>query len=177
MADRQFYETYVEPKWPKVLPAMTDAEAIGAAKRLYRFAFKTACPFPIKIVRGRNHSYIRNRVLRVNPSKGWDEVVHVLGHSFYRRMYPQRKPHSGQHGSFERSLIQYVIDSGWLEGKLKSKAVVKSKPAKPDRRYAAVLAGIARWESKLKRAENALKKLNRKRKYYESKQTGKETTT
>lgn len=162
---RQFYEAHVNAKWPKPLPKLTAAEAERAARRLYRFVFGKACPYPTQITSGRNHSYIRNRTLRVNPDKGWSELVHGLSHSFYGKLHPDAKPHSGQHGSLERHMVQYVLDNGFLDGKLK--AAEKVAPDPKAKRYAQVIDGIERWEAKLKRAENALKKLRTKQKYYE----------
>jgi hypothetical protein len=59
-------------------------------------------------------------------------------------------------------MIAYVVEQGWLEGKLKSKAA----PPK-DRKVAkleSIEARIIKWQSKLSRAQNALKKLERQRK-------------
>lgn len=165
---RKFYEQHVETQWSDKLPQLTEVEAERAAKRLYRFVFKKACKLKVVITSGRNHSYIRNGVLRVNPTQGWDNLVHGLSHSFYRRLHPGAKPHSGQHGSLERHMIQHAIASGWLDGKLKP---VSNKQPTDEQlvRYERVLASMGRWESKAKRAENALKKLATKRKYYEKK--------
>ena len=162
---RAFYEDKVNPLWPASVPAMTDEEAVRAAKRLYRFAFKRACKLPVKIVGGRNYSYIRNGVLRVNPSHGWKEVVHVLSHSFFRRLRPNDKPHSVAHARLERDMAALVINGGWLDGKLRPAAKPKADPKQL--RYKRTLEGIARWESKAKRAKTALVKLNARRKYYE----------
>jgi hypothetical protein len=68
-------------------------------------------------------------------------------------------------------MIQYVVGSGWLEGKLKR----AERPAKPaptvEERAAAKLQNLAvrikRWESKQRRAETALTKLNRQRRRLE----------
>lgn len=162
---REYYEMYVNPLWPKPLPKLTAIEAERAAKRLYRHIFKKAWTGPVTVTSGRNYSYIRSGVLRVNPDKGWAELVHTLSHSYAYRKDRTIKPHSYQHARLERDMVQYVIDQGWLDGKLKS--VEKAKPTAQQLRYQRTLDSIKRWESKLKRAENALKKLRPKQKYYE----------
>lgn len=165
----EFYKKHVETAWPDRVPKLSEAEAERAARRLYRFVFKKPCPLPTVITSGRNHSYIRSGKLRVNPENGWKELVHGLSHSFYGRLHPDRPGHSGQHGSLERHMVQHVLDSGWLEGKLKPK-ISSSKVIDPKQAlYERTLASIERWESKQRRAENAIKKLDVKRKYYEKK--------
>jgi len=162
---REFYEKKVNPVWPDPIPPMTAVEAERAARRLYRFAFKRKCTLPVKVVGGRNYSYIRGGVLRVNPSHGWKEVVHVLSHSFFRRLHPIDKPHSVAHGRLERDMAAYVIKSGWLDGKLRPAAKPKADPKQV--RYERTLASIDRWESKARRAKTALAKLAARRRYYE----------
>lgn len=164
---RKFYDDQVNAQWPATIPALTATEAERAARRLYRVAMGRACTLPVKVTAGRNHTYIRRGTLRVNPAKGWRDLVHGLGHAFYALLYPNRKPHSGQHASMERALIRYVVGHGWLEGKLKP-ATEESAPAdKRAANLARTLAAIKRWETKEKRARNALKKLRAKAKRQE----------
>jgi hypothetical protein len=162
---REYYEMYVNPLWPNPLPKLTGVEAERAAKRLYRHVFKKAWTGPIKVTSGRNYSYIRGGVLRVNPDKGWAELVHNLSHSFAYRLDRTTKPHSYPHARLERDMVQYVIDQGWLDGKLKP--AEKVQPSAQEVRYQRTLESIKRWDAKLRRAENALKKLAAKKKYYE----------
>src|SRR5262249_12494874 len=104
---------------------------------------------------------------------GWRDIVHLLSHYVHARKYPGHKPHDGRgtHAFVERSMIQYVVESGWLEGKLK-RAERLAKPAPTvEERAAAKLQNLAdrikRWESKQRRAETALTKLNRQRRRLE----------
>lgn len=165
----EFYNKQVNAQWPTTVPPLSAVEAERAARRLYRVALGKPCQVPIKLTSGRCYSYIRGGALRVNPERGWRELVHDLSHTFFRRTPQGRvnRPHSGQHASLERLLIRYVVDHGWLEGKLKPKVV--EKPAKDPRavRYARTLASIARWTAKQKRAATALKKLALRKRYYE----------
>lgn len=163
-----YYAQYVDAKWPKALPKLTAIEAERAALRLYRLIFKKKCPYPIKVTSGRNYSYIRNGVLRVNPDKGWAELVHTLSHSFFLRKARGEKPHGYPHARLEKAMVEYVVAQGWLDGKLQPKSRTgKVVLTAQQVRYQRTLDSIARWESKQKRAENALKKLLAKKKYYE----------
>jgi hypothetical protein len=92
-------------------------------------------------------------------------------------LHPGVRPHSVEHGRVERGLIQHVLEKGWLEGKLKPRTRTTTPKAKPDERalkYARTLASIKRWESKQKRATNALAKLNRSRRAMERHQAKRE---
>lgn len=64
-------------------------------------------------------------------------------------------------------MISHVVGSGWLDGKLKRPEKPKANPA--DLRYRRIVDAITRWESKERRAKNALKKLQRQKAYYERK--------
>lgn len=123
---------------------------MSAAKRLYRFAMKKPFRGKIKLTSGRRYTWIRNHVLYVNPdlggSGGWHELVHLMSHLCANRLFPKAKGHGAQHAFLEREMIQYVISSGWLDGKLKSKVhSVKPRPIPMDK----VLASIKRWETKV----------------------------
>jgi hypothetical protein len=169
---RQFYDAQVNALWPDTLPPLTGAEAERAAKRLYRVALQKPCKLPTRITSGRNRSYIRAGVLRVNPAQGWREFVHDLSHTFFARTKEGRanRPHSGQHASLERLLIRHVLAHGWLDGALRpAPQPATAKPSAPALRYARTLAAIARWEAKAKRAKTALAKLQTRRRYYERK--------
>jgi hypothetical protein len=157
---REWYER-VEALWvPHMpLPALTAEEAIRAARKLYRFIYGHKFPYSIRVTSGNRYTRMR----AVNPDRGWHGLVHSLSHNFD----PNRKPHSGGHARLEIRMIKEVIKRGWLSGSLKQPE--KPKPEKRDERAAKFLrveAAIERWEAKLRRAQNALKKLERQRKYY-----------
>jgi hypothetical protein len=60
-------------------------------------------------------------------------------------------------------MAQFVIDSGWLEGKLKSKP--KAKPTWDEKRNAKIInleKLIKSWETKEKRARTYIKKYKAK---------------
>jgi hypothetical protein len=60
-------------------------------------------------------------------------------------------------------MAQFVIDSGWLEGKLKSKP--KTKPTKDEKQNAKIInleKLIKSWETKEQRAKTYIKKYKTK---------------
>jgi hypothetical protein len=92
------------------------------------------------------------------------ELVHDMSHYVHSRKNPDKPGHGMHHAWIERSMIEYVVRSGWLEGKLK-------KPEKPKQpltqiRSTRILERIKKWEAKERRAKEALKKLRRQAKYY-----------
>jgi hypothetical protein len=158
----------VNGAWPdSALPIPTDQEALSGAKRLYRLVMKRKWPGKWKITSGRRYTYPRRFVFYVNSSSGWKSLVHGLSHHCHRRLHPKHKPHDprGTHAFIERAMIEHVVNSGWLEGKLKR----PEKETKPLRqvRQSRILTRITLWERKRKRAENALKRLHKQQRYYE----------
>jgi len=178
----QFYNRIVNSKWPDEYGRPTDAEAITAARRLYRRGMGRVWRGPVKIVRGNRVTWVnwvadkgqtrRRDTLCVNPDMrggGWKEIVHSMSHYCHRRLNPKDRPHSQRQASLEADFTDYLLKSGWLDGKLKR----PSKP-KPPRdivaeRAARIEKRIAAWTAKQKRATNALKTLRVKRRYYERK--------
>lgn len=157
----------VNGQWPDVVPALTGPEAIAAAKRLYRFAMKKSWKGPWKETSGRRYTWPRGRTFFVNPARtgngletGWRDLVHMMSHYCFRESYPTRRPHDPRHLFLEKEMVAYVIEHGWLDGRLKPKG--RKARVKPDR-LALVQAAEKRWTTKLRRAQTALKKLTRQR--------------
>lgn len=177
--------------WPKGMRAPTPKEAIAGARLLYREGFryhgkKWNKRTKFELVSAKNqYSWRHGDVFRVNPNKdshggGWPAMVHDISHYVHGRVYPDKRGHES-HLPTEKHLIEYAIAKGFPDGKLaratKPKPVVEPKPApepkpvKPKlsvkaQRAMAIDAAVSRWESKLKRAQNALKKLKVKQRYY-----------
>lgn len=159
MVTRAEWYTRVNAEWPDEdyptgLPPLTFEEATKAARKLYRFAtgktLKTRAQFMRTSGNRRNNFYSR----KLNPDEGWKALVHHLSHVFYTG------PHGGEHARMEIRLIKEVVRRGWLTGSLKA----EPKPAKPahdqrEEKLARLRDRITRWESKERRAANALKKL------------------
>jgi hypothetical protein len=160
----------VNGQWPDgPLPKLDGDEAIAAAIRLYRFAMKKPLrrSKPLRITSGNRRTSIYYG--RVNPERGWRDLVHSVSHHCHWRLHPNEKAHDGmgRHAFLEREMIQYVVDQGWLEGKLKKPERARAtKIETQTKRYESILARITAWERKRQRAETALKKLDRQRRYY-----------
>lgn len=150
-------------------------EAIAGAKRLYRIAFGRPFRGKMKLTSGRRYTYIRSGIFYVNPDQrywtgqggGWHEIVHGISHYASARLFPKAKGHGPQHAFLERQLIAEVVKRGWLDGKLKRPEKPKPVVDRNELELARIIARAKRWEARRKRAETALKKLARRRRYYE----------
>lgn len=185
MKPREAYQR-VNAEWPSPLPPLTGAEALSAAKRLYRKFRRKRWAGKWKLTSGRRHTwprYVRTqkfkdgRIVRsggavyfVNPERGWHDLVHDISHYIHGRdpfgLPSDKKPHDLSHARLEREMIQYVVAQGWLAGKLKPKPKAPPAPLQ-ERRYQRVVASIERKERQAKRLASSLKKLRAKRRYYE----------
>lgn len=166
----------VNASWPDKVPPLTAIEAERAARRLYRFVTGSTFRGRVVITSGNRHTSVRLGVITVNPSRGWHDLVHSMSHWLER--YAGTHGHNAAHARLEMRMIKQVVWRGWLDGKLKDtpRAVVAIvEPSNPvDKRaaeravkIARTVAAIARWEAKQRRAENALKKLHRRRRALE----------
>lgn len=136
-------------------PTMTREEAARAVRKLWAHFAK----------RRRPH-YKAADVRPVWLRQGWGRLVHDVSHDVFEHIYPTRRPHDPLHLQYEQDVAAYVIEKRWHEGALKPKQrAPKPPPSEYEKRAAEldkVAAAIKRWESKAKRAANALKKLRRK---------------
>lgn len=161
----------VNGAWPETMPIPTAQEAVTGAKRLYRLIMGRPFRGKVKVTSGNRYTYIRRGVLHVNPNErrepGWHGIVHGLSHHFHRRLHPGHKPHDGRgtHAFIERTMIEHVVNSGWLDGKLKRPD--KAKTDVTALRHQRVRDRLTAWEAKLRRAENAIRKLRRQLAYYD----------
>jgi hypothetical protein len=144
--------------WPEQIPYLTREEAERAEKRLYRkFGRRDngrhllGCRYPTggwTCVTGEPDG----------RSRGWRALAHDISHDLHRWLYPNKTPHGSFHSIIEREVIAYIVGSGWLDGKLKSKE--RAKPTVADRRQqrlANTRAKVAQWKRKLKLAQTKLK--------------------
>jgi len=100
-------------------------------------------------------------------SRGWERLAHDTSHRIFRARHPSFRPHDGGHATLEREVAAWIVTQGFLSGSLRT-VRAKQKPTPIDH-IASIDDKIARWERKAKRAATALKKLERRRKYYETK--------
>jgi hypothetical protein len=159
---------HVNDQWPDELPTPTGDEAIAACKRLYRFGLKKSWRGKWKLTSGRRYTWPRGSTFYVNPNGehfgGWRDLVHFMSHYCFSQLMPHRRPHDSRHEYLEREMVRYVIEQGWLEGKLRRKA--KAEPTIDEinaAKLAHIEAAIRRWETKAKRAATALRKLQKKK--------------
>lgn len=165
MSEQSLYDQ-CNALWPGEIPALSRIEAQRAAMKLWRhFAPGRHPPQWIRMATSR--SWISPK-----PSsdlhKGWRRLVHDVSHAVHSRL-SKSKTHGGWHAEREIEMVKYVIDKGWLTGSLKPPARVKlTREAAQTEAYDKIMARIKRWESKRRRAETALKKLSKTRRYYET---------
>lgn len=163
------YYAKVDAAWPEVVPPLTAQEALSAGKRLYRKFTGRAFQGTVKATSGNRRAVrIGYREMIINPRWGWKALVHSMSHRVFYRLEPGRRPHDPRHSGLEHSMVQYVIASGWLEGKLKRPTTPKPPVSHQVVRYERVKARLAVWQSKAKRAQKAIKKLEQQRRYYET---------
>lgn len=185
------YDVTVNSLWGmprEKLPKPTGPEALAGCRMLLREGFrfygmtkeaKTKRAFKLTSGNRRTNPVegarwfkgkLRPQVWAVNPDEcghGWAEIVHSVGHWCHGCKYPKLGGHDISHAAIERHLIKFVLNRGWLDGKLKRERTPKPKPDVKAVRYQRVLDQTKTWEAKLKRAQTALKKLRRKKAYYE----------
>lgn len=137
-------------------------------KDLWKFGTGRKLSLPVVLVGGRCATYVRAGRLRVNPSSGWADVVHGISHSAHLtrgRRAGEHRHHSPRHALLELAMVRRVVDKGWLE----FAEPVRARPKAVELqalRSRRIDARIKDWESKLRRAERALKKLRQQQKYY-----------
>lgn len=97
---------------------------------------------------------------------GLGRMIHDASHVVFEWRHPTFLTHSHRHAELEREMIQFVVTKGWHLPKPKKPKPAKVVPTAADK-LARILAAEKRWTTKLKRADTALKKLARQRRYYE----------
>jgi hypothetical protein len=76
------------------------------------------------------------------------EIVHSLSHYCCFPLYPNAPGRGTQHAFLEREMIQHVVHSGWLVGKLKRPETPKAPKDWPAIRYVRVQKRIIVWTGK-----------------------------
>lgn len=150
------------------LPPFTREEATKAAASIARnFGPKRfgqpwqTTNYRIKAVR---RCWISSQpVARGDISKGLARICHDLSHDIHDvRVGPSlRRQHSFSHAALELQIAQFAVAQRFHTGRLKPTppSVEEQRAAK----LALIEAGLKRWETKRKRAQNALWKLQRQR--------------
>jgi hypothetical protein len=161
---------------PPECPAITRIEAERAAYRLCKkFGPERWRATSNKWGRWIGPSQVRrvwlSKAATTRHGKGWRRLAHDVSHRIFRGHYPDRRPHDPLHAHYERQIVAHIVESGWLNGVLLPKTrKPKPTPTKHETRSAELAkidGAVTRWESKAKRAKNALAKLHAKRKRIE----------
>ena len=164
---------------PDVLPPITRATAVKVYNRLVK-AFGGVSDIPVGVLEARGGvpilSDYRNRKLgrtcwaSTSPTrshfKGWGRLVHDASHYVFRKRHPSARPHDGGHAQLETQMAHYVVQHNLIER-------YAPKPSKPAPgavdKLARIETRITLWNAKARRAQVALRKLNKQAKYYRSK--------
>lgn len=146
-------------------PAITAHEAERAARALYR-KFGRKGEYPLQRATAKFRELRRVWVTKSNTldgSRGWPRLVHDIAHRIHDARYRgSRRPHDPLHAKFEYEIAEYVVnETDWLRGTLASAPMDPAKLS--EKKLASVQASLKRWASKLRRAQNAIKKLERRR--------------
>lgn len=136
--------------------------AMNYIRARYREVFKKKFPYRFHIGSGNRRTWATYGTFTVNPDQGWHDINHDMSHWLERRLTGDA--HSNQQLRMERdgaALIcrRFLRDEPYVEPKKQLDKVAI--------RAGQVDANIKRWEAKLKRAANALKKLKTKKRYYD----------
>jgi hypothetical protein len=164
MNRREWYER-VNAAWPAQVPALTGAEAVKAARRLFRWA-GVAMPV-VKETSGNRHNWGRlGGSFHVNPGKGWRELVHGVAHWAHYLLTRRQHvaPHDKAHARLELSMVRQVLKRGWLDGRLKPQERPERAPAKTstDAKLEHARAMLRRADTRLKRADTIRRKWARR---------------
>ena len=95
--------------------------------------------------------------------KGWRRLVHDVSHYVHDFRFPNSNNHDLAQAVIEKEMADYVINQGWLGGKLKTK--LKPKPTKNEKQNTKIInleKLIKSWETKEQRAKTYIKKYRTK---------------
>jgi hypothetical protein len=161
------YELAVESVWnEKSTAAQRRNVHPNLAKSFVRAMWKQEMggklPWRIHIGSGNRRTWMNDYVFTVNPDQGWHDINHDMGHFIERR---------GSGGAHTDNQVRLEAAGARLICRrfLRDEPYVDPKKGRDHVAIRAVQvdAGIKRWDAKLKRAATALKKLKRKKRYYD----------
>ncbi len=140
--------------WPATLPPITRHEARRAARKLMRHFAKRETAWL-------RRCWISTRPLQRETPRGWWRLVHDVSHRVFRLTNRNiARSHGGWHAELELEMVRYVIEHGWLEGKLKPaerKRVPMSETERRDHRLEHARRMLAKWERKAKLSATKVK--------------------
>jgi hypothetical protein len=90
---------------------------------------------------------------------GWGRLIHDVSHIVHEYRHPKARPHDLLHAQIERNVQVFVELQGWLvERRTPTKPIISQRR---ELRRLKLCARLARWRTKAKRANTAIRKLNR----------------
>ena len=168
MATANDYNRIMHKAWQDVpneqLFNVWESHAASYCKAMWKKATGRKLTAKIRFGTGNRYTWIRGRVLTINPSSGWKEINHDFTHCIERRTTGDS--HSDKHLERERQGAE-MIRSRFLT---EDPQPEKPKPTTQElqrKRAASVETRIVTWERKAKRAQTALSKLRKQKRYYE----------
>jgi hypothetical protein len=169
----------VENALPPVLPPCSRVEAAKATRRIVRHFGGTQhggpdMLQPVRWQRVRVCWLSSVETKGTNHHKGWGRLIHDLSHIIFDRRHPTFRSHHGTHALLEREIAEWVVAQGFLTGKLRPQD--KSKRKAPNQELEMLAGRLKKWQSKFTRAQNAIKKLHRRRKVLERRLATRTTT-
>lgn len=154
--------TPVAAALPATLPPITREQSIRLCRALIR-AFRHDKPITRWLARattkGRACWISRTARTSDHVTRGVARVIHDVSHEIFRSIYPSRRPHDPLHVRYEADMAAWVAQR--LD-RFTAPPKVKPRPTTAQKRSEALArteAAIKRWESKERRAKNALRKL------------------
>ncbi len=159
------YDRLVESVWKeatsKQMHNVWPNHAMSYVRAFWKAEMGRKFPWKIRLGTGNRRTWLDSRgVFTVNPQRGWHSINHDMSHFIERRK--TGGAHTNGHLRLERVGAQ-LITRRFLETE---PPPTKKKPDMVAVRAARVDAGVKRWEAKLRRATNALKKLKKQQRYY-----------
>ena len=139
--------------------------AANYIRAFWKQVMKRKFPYKIRIGSGNRRTWRDSKGFTVNPDQGWHDINHDMSH-FLERMITG-EAHSDHHLRLERDGAKLICRRFLRDEPYEP-------PKKPERdlvaeRAARVEKNIVNWEKKQRRANNALKKLYKQRRYYDAK--------
>jgi len=158
------YDDLANSNLPESLPFITHDEAKKATRLLVKKFGKMKDATPLRYRNYPTNLEIKKCwvCLSGNSStlqRGWRRLIHDLAHRLFRFRSPSLPDHCALQAEFEGQMINFVIQSNWLNGILKPKPkVVLSSVQKKERKIIKLNLSISKWERKIKLANTFLKK-------------------
>ncbi len=171
--DPGLWDRLVNDRFGSAQPILSPQESILAARKLYRHAMGKAFPGEVTLTSGNRYTWVRRRVLVVNPDKrerdarGLRAMIHDISHYCHSRLHPNDSAHSPRQARLEGKLVTFALAKGFTEGALKrDPPAPKAKPDIVQQRYARMVNRRDKYAREMERAKRLLAKAEREVREY-----------